>query len=124
MFAQIKAYIDLIIGIALAILFVGTAWYSYHAGTQNQANKDAAAQAKEIAAYQAQVKTEQDRRDQITDVFIKKLDSIQIVNTTVNKNFTKELTNTVYTDCKVPETGVDLINLSASQLNDSRKATK
>lgn len=124
MFTQIKAEIYLVVTVIFILAFTALCWYAYHSGETHQSEMDQIAQSKVLASYQAQIDILQKNRDEVANIFEKKLDNIQIVNTTINKNFTKELTNTVYTDCKVPETGVDIINDMVTQLNNSRKASK
>jgi hydroxymethylpyrimidine pyrophosphatase-like HAD family hydrolase len=115
-FTQLKAYLYLIVGIGFSILL----FYTYHSGATHQKEVDEIALNKAVAAYQVQIQTEVDRRTLIETTFINKLDNIKVVNTTINKTLTKELTNTVYTNCKVPETGVDIINDDVTKLNLSR----
>jgi TorA maturation chaperone TorD len=93
---------------------------SYFYGRNEQKTADQLVAAKQEQVLQQQINTETDRRNQIATDFENKLDNLKIVNTTVNRTVTQELTKQIYTDCKLPDSGVALINNSADQLNAVR----
>jgi hypothetical protein len=93
---------------------------SYFYGRHEQSITDQLVSAKQEQVLQAQITTEQDRRNQISTDFEGKLDNLKIVNTTINRNVKTEVQKQVYTDCKLPVSGVALINNSADALNAVR----
>lgn len=114
--SEIKAFI--ISGVLIAAT-VGSYFYGRH----EQSVSDQLLAAKDQAVMQVKINAETDRRNQISQIFEDKLDNLKIVNTTINKTVTQELQKQIYTDCKLPATGVALINSNADQLNALRHAS-
>lgn len=96
---------------------------SYFYGRHEQSTTDQLASAKQEQVLQAQINAEQDRRNQISTDFEAKLDNLHIVNTTINRNVKTEVQKQIYTDCKLPDSGVALINNTADALNAVRGVT-
>jgi hypothetical protein len=116
MFTQLKVYVAIA---ALLAAVSGSFFYGQH--TQKLADDEVFN--KERVALQQKIDTEQQRREEISSKFETKLDNIKVVNTTINKTVKQELQKQIYTDCKLPDTGVDLINSNADQLNAVRHGT-
>lgn len=115
-FLQFKAYFYAMAVLIVGALFVGTFFFGIHyEKLESQAEIE-----RQRIAFQILTVKEQSRYDDIATKFIDRLENIKIVNTTVNKNFTKEILNTVYKDCVIPVTGVQLLNDTAKQLNSVR----
>lgn len=115
-FEQVKAYISIIIVVAIFASIVASFFYGKHV----QSMENEIHRAEEIAQLNEQIKEKQAVVDKISTDFENKLANLKVVNTTINRNYTKELTNTVYTDCKIPTTGVALVNDTVVKLNLSR----
>jgi hypothetical protein len=116
-FTQFKMYFIAAAMVAVLGLIGGAFFYGQHIEhLSNQVALD-----KQRVEFQVKIDDEVKRREEISTRFETKLDNIKIVNTTITKNITKELAKPVYTDCKVPDTGVQLINDNAKSLNDVRK---
>ena len=115
-FLQFKAYFYALAVLIVAALFAGTFFFGVHyQKLEGQAEIE-----RQRIAFQILTEKEQSRYDDIATKFIGRLENIKVVNTTINKNFTKELTNTVYKDCVIPVTGVQLLNDTVKQLNSAR----
>lgn len=114
MFAQYKAYI------ICAVLFAALSG-SFFFGRHVEGLENAQALEKQRVEMQAKIDTETDRRNEISARFEQKLDNIKIVNTTINNTVRHELEKQIYTECKLPDSGVQLINDNADKLNAVRK---
>lgn len=108
-----------VVSIALVSAIGGSFFYGQR--TQKEADQILAAKQQEVV--QQQINQETDRRNQIATDFEAKLDNLHIVNTTINRNVKTEVQKQIYTDCKLPDSGVALINNSADALNASRGVT-
>lgn len=104
----------------VSIALIGAIGGSFFYGQRTQKESDLVVAAKQEQLLQQQINTEQDRRNQIATDFEGKLDNLHIVNTTINRNVKTEVQKQIYTDCKLPATGVALINNSADALNAVR----
>jgi hypothetical protein len=104
----------------VSIALIGAIGGSFFYGQHTQKESDGLVAAKQEQMVQKQIDTETERRNQISSVFEQKLDNLHIVNTTINKNTKTEVQKQIYTDCKLPDTGVALINNSAAALNAVR----
>jgi hypothetical protein len=122
-FAALKGALPILKYVFVVVLVVGALGGMYTYGQHVQKTTDTVAQQKEVIALQAQIKTETDRRIQISDDFMTKLDNIKIVNTTINNTLPKEIQKTVYTTCKLPDSGVQLLQNNIQQLNAARHGT-
>jgi hypothetical protein len=107
----------------VSIALISAIGGSYFYGRHEQSQSDALLAVKQQQVMQQKIDTETDRRNQISQAFEDKLDNLKIVNTTINKTVTQELQKQIYTDCKLPSTGVALINSNADQLNAVRHGT-
>lgn len=70
-----------------------------------------------LAEKEARRKEAEDRSHLIESQFITGLKDIRVVNTTTYQRVEKETEKLVYTDCKVPDTGVDLLNKHIDDVN-------
>ena len=71
-------------------------------------------------AYEGQVvalKIATKRGDEVVEKFATRLDGMKVVNTTYHAATVREVEKTVYTDCKVPQSGVDLLNQQVDEVN-------
>ena len=96
------------------------AYLGYHYGTgQAAADKAQMAQAYNTALQESEArrKDEEVRGTQVVKNFLARLDNIKIVNRTYNSTMQKETEKLVYTDCKVPDSGVDLLNKHITDAN-------
>lgn len=57
------------------------------------------------------------RGDESAGRFLDALKGIQIVNTTITNEVRKETEKLVYTDCKLPDSGADLLKKNADAVN-------
>lgn len=57
------------------------------------------------------------RGDETSGTFLVALKGIQIVNTTINKEVRTETEKLIYTDCKVPDSGADLLKKNVDSVN-------
>lgn len=108
-----------VVSIALISAIGGSFFY----GQRTQKEADEILAAKQQQVVQQQINQETDRRNQISSVFEAKLDNLKVVNTTINRNVKTEVQKQIYTDCKLPDSGVALINNSADALNAVRGVT-
>lgn len=53
----------------------------------------------------------------VTADLIARLDNLKVVNTTVHAKVVKETEKLVYTDCKVPASGIDLLQQHIDEVN-------
>ncbi|WP_368761990.1 hypothetical protein [Klebsiella pneumoniae] len=65
----------------------------------------------------ARLKELQAKGNLIEGTFLTKLDGIQVVNKTYYNEVQKETEKLVYTDCKLPDSGVDLLNKHIDDVN-------
>jgi hypothetical protein len=107
----------------VSIALISAIGSSFFYGQHTQKEADGLVAAKQEQLVQQQINTETDRRNQIATDFESKLDNLHIVNTTINRNVKTEVQKQIYTDCKLPDTGVALINNSADALNAVRGVT-
>lgn len=68
-------------------------------------------------AQKEALKESRRRGDEATGVFLKELRAMTIVNTTVNKEVQREIQRTVYTDCKLPDSGAALLIQHVEDVN-------
>jgi hypothetical protein len=108
-----------VVSVALVSAIGGSFFYGQH----TQKESDALLAVKDQTIMQTKIDNEAARRNDISQKFEDKLDNLKIVNTTINKTVTQELQKQIYTDCKLPATGVALINSNADQLNAVRHGT-
>lgn len=54
---------------------------------------------------------------QVSGEFLQALKAIQIVNTTINKEVQRETQKLIYTDCKLPDSGADLLKKNVDSVN-------
>jgi hypothetical protein len=101
--------------IGLFVAFVGggsTAWHV--ASWKYEGEKERSI----VAAQEAQVRAEK-RADVISDKFMAKLDSLKVTQTTINRTINHELETRVYSDCKLPDSGLVLFNSSVDAANNA-----
>lgn len=55
--------------------------------------------------------------NQVAGEFLEALKGIQIVNTTINNEVRKETEKVIYTDCKLPDSGADLLKRNRDSVN-------
>jgi hypothetical protein len=101
--------------IGLLVAFVGGGSTAWHLASWKH---DAEDKAHVVAALEAQKRAE-DRATEISDKFMTKLDNLKIVNTTINQKVQHELETRVYSDCKLPDSGVLLLNSGIDAANDA-----
>jgi hypothetical protein len=101
--------------IGLLVAFVAGGSTAWHVATWKH---DADDKAHVVAALDAQKRAEA-KADEISNVFMKKLDSIKVVNTTINGKVSHELETRIYTDCKLPDSGRLLIDAGVDAANDA-----
>jgi hypothetical protein len=112
----------IILAVVLGLFTAGAvgAYLGYHYGTgQAAADKAQMLQAFNTALQQSEArrKDEEVRGTQVVKTFLARLDNIKIVNRTYNSTLQKETEKLVYTDCKVPDSGVDLLNKHITDAN-------
>lgn len=107
----------------VSIALISAIGGSYFYGRHEQSQSDALLSAKEQAAMQVKIDAETARRNDISQKFEDKLDNLHITNTTINRTVKTELQKQIYTDCKLPDSGVALINNNAALLNAARNGT-
>jgi hypothetical protein len=50
-------------------------------------------------------------------IFLAELRGMRVVNTTINKEVQKEVQKLIYTDCNLPDSGVDLLQRHVDEVN-------
>jgi hypothetical protein len=112
----------ILLAIVLGLFTAGAtgAYLGYQYGT----GKAAEDKSKMLAAYnEALTQAELRRKDaeskgnQIVNDFVSRLDNLKVVNKTYNNNLKTETQKLVYTDCKLPDSGVDLLNKHINEAN-------
>lgn len=112
-----------IYGALIVALVVGLAYTTkqvYDAGKQSA---DAACLEKELKRekqYQDALKAQQDKINQLTIDLGKALGNTRVIVKEVEKKVEIEVEKPIYKECKVPETGVSLLNELATKLNQVR----
>jgi len=114
---KFKTYLNTFLEALELILIVSAFFYGQHV----QKLEDNSDLDKANVEFQKKVDTEVNRRKLIEETFESKLDNIQIINKTINTKVQKEIQKEVYTDCKIPQSGIDLLNDSINKNNDTRK---
>lgn len=102
----------------LALLFGIYLGYEYESG-QSAKDREALVSAQNEAMNQAEARRQDaaDRGAAIERDFLGKLSNLHITNTTVHETVQRETQKLVYTDCKLPDTGVDLLNGHINSIN-------
>lgn len=57
------------------------------------------------------------RSNEVSGEFLVALKDMKIVNTTINTEVKKETERLIYTDCKLPDSGTDLLRKRADEVN-------
>jgi outer membrane lipoprotein-sorting protein len=107
-------------GVLYMAVLMCSLYMAFNVGSHLQGLKDGAKIERQRIEMQAKIDDEVARREEIARRFEAKLDNIKIVNTTINKTVQNEIQKQIYTDCKYPVTGSELINSNATQLNNAR----
>lgn len=68
-------------------------------------------------AQKEALKESRRRGDEATGMFLQELRAMTIVNTTINKEVQREIQRTVYTDCKLPDSGAALLIQHVDDVN-------
>lgn len=76
-----------------------------------------AAQNQALAEKEARRKEAEDRSQLIEGTFLAALKNMKVENTTNYQEVVKETEKFVYTDCKLPDSGVDLLNKHIDDVN-------
>lgn len=121
-FEQFKLYFYAgLIAVGLAMIIGGFFFGRHVESLENAKDRE-----KERIEWQAKVDAERDRLDTISARLEEKIGNIQVVHTTINRRVEKEIEKQIYNnvDCAIPDTGVDIINQNASDLNATRKVQK
>ena len=98
--------------VALLALLMGLYLGYEYASGQAAKDREALVSAHSEAMAQAELRRQeaQQRGSVIERDFLTKLSDLHIVNTTIHEKVLKETQKLVYTDCKIPDAGVDLLN--------------
>lgn len=112
----------LIVAGMLALSMTGAAgmYGGYEIATARHAQEVAALQSAQIDALNAKaeaLKLAVGRGDQVASEFLQALKDLKIVNTTINKEVRTETQKLIYTDCKLPDSGADLLKSNADAVN-------
>lgn len=94
------------------------AGYEIAAGRHAEDQKkllEATAQTSE--ALKEALKEARQRGDEATGVFLAELRGMKVVNTTINKEVQTEVQKLVYTDCVLPDSGVELLQRHVDMVN-------
>lgn len=75
------------------------------------------AQIEALTASKEALKIAVTNSSQVAGEFMTALKGIQIVNTTITNEVRKETEKLVYTDCKLPDSGADLLKKNADAVN-------
>ena len=75
------------------------------------------AQIEALTASKEALKIAITNSSQVSGEFMAALKGIQIVNTTITQEVRKETEKLVYTDCKLPDSGADLLKKNADAVN-------
>ena len=98
--------------IAFVIAFVGGYKYNQAEELKNQAELR--------ESYDKMMAEERERRDQISKEYEAKLAAARGKTRVVTRTITKEVEKPIYKECKLPETGVKVLQEAAKVHNESR----
>jgi hypothetical protein len=68
-------------------------------------------------AQKEALKEARQRGDEAAGIFLSELRGMTIVNTTINKEVRREVEKTIYTDCKLPDSGAELLQRHVNEVN-------
>lgn len=77
----------------------------------------AAANTTALQAKDAALQAAYANSNEVSDTFLKALKSIRIVNKTFNNEVQREVQKLVYTDCKLPDSGMAILSQHISAIN-------
>jgi hypothetical protein len=108
--------------IAVAVLLGAgyTVKQVYDAGKESATAQCLEKELKREKQYQDALKAQQDKINQLTVDLGKALSSTKVIVKEVEKKVEVEIEKPIYKECKVPETGVSLLNELATKLNQVR----
>ncbi|WNL63615.1 hypothetical protein ST4_057 [Aeromonas phage ST4] len=124
--AKAKALPWIIIAFLLAMAASGsTGLYFGYQYASNELTAQAATERENlVTAYNKALEEKEARRKEaegrgrtVESDFLTALQNIQVVNKTYNNEVVKETEKLVYTDCKLPASGVDLLNKHIDAVN-------
>lgn len=106
--------------LALGVSFVAGMYGGYEIANARHAadqQKLVTAFAEASTAQKEALKESRQRGDEATGIFLTELRGMTVVNTTINKEVQREVERTVYTDCKLPDSGADLLLRHVNAVN-------
>jgi hypothetical protein len=102
---------------ALALAFVG----AFLAGVKYESNSCEVEKQQIINEYTQMIQDEVDRRYKISTEYEDKIANLKGETRTIIETIEVEVVKPIYKDCKVPESGVKLLNDSINRFNSLRK---
>lgn len=124
--AKAKALPWVILAFLLSMAFSGSTglYFGYQYASNALTAQAATDRENLVTAYNAALGEKEARRKEaegrgrtIEGDFLTALQNIQVVNKTYNNEVVKETEKLVYTDCKLPASGVDLLNKHIDAVN-------
>jgi len=103
--------------IAIGLILIG----AFFAGMRYESATCALEKQKIISEYTQMIQDEVDRRYDISVDYEERLAILRSQTREVIKEVEVEVVKPIYKDCKVPESGVNLLNDTINKLNTSRK---
>lgn len=112
----------LVLAAVLALGTSGTAgmYAGYEIATGRHAEdqkKILEATAQTSEALKEALKESRQRGDEATGVFLAELRGMKVINTTINKEVQTEVQKLIYTDCVLPDSGVELLQRHVDEVN-------
>lgn len=116
----------LIVAALVAIMGAGGSglFFGYKSGSESEALRMAGERQALVEAQRMALQEKEARRQEaearsimVEKNFLTALNNIQIVNKTYDNYITKETEKTVYTDCKLPESGREILIQKAKDIN-------
>lgn len=102
---------------AIGLALIGT----FFAGVRYESATCEVEKQEIIAEYTQMVQDEVDRRHEISVQYEERLAQMRADSRKVIERVEVEVVKPIYKDCKVPESGVNLLNETVEQLNNNRK---
>jgi len=103
--------------IAIGLALIGT----FFAGARYESAICEVEKQEIIAEYTQMVQDEVDRRYELSVQYEERLAEMRAQSRKIVERVEVEVVKPIYKDCKVPESGVNLLNETVEQLNNNRK---
>jgi hypothetical protein len=103
--------------IAVGIAIIGV----FFAGIRYESAKCEIERLELIAEYTLMIQEEVDRRQQISEVYEQQMAELRSQQREIIRAVEVEIEKPIYNECRVPESGIKLLNDTVNKLNNLRK---